>query len=359
MVGLLVLATIGALAARAPQDAIPAFELDPAWPKPLPNNWMFGGAASIAVDSHDHVWVLHRPKTSIAAAAIAAAGKQPAPPVIEFDAEGNVLQAWGGPGAGYSWMEESTAPFPVGSAAEHGIFVDHKDNIWVTGNGHVALKFTRAGKFLLQIGQLWKTGGSNDQTLLGNPTDMDVDPRTDELYVADGYVNHRVIVFDANTGAYKRHWGAYGNTPDDGPIATFDPEEPLPQQFYAVHCVRLASDGLVYVCDRQRDRIQVFSQDGRFVREVLIAQKTATAAGLGGAGFGSVYRIGFSADQNQRYLYVADSSNAKVWILTRNSLQVIGSFDARGLHHLAGADSKGSLYTTGTMSPQRFRLKTP
>ena len=334
----------------------PVFERDMSWPKPLPNNWVLGSVSSVTVDSRDHVWIIHRPQT-VRAEDLEGGRGQVAPPVLEFDPEGNVVQAWGGPGAGYSWMEAGPAYPAGGGAAEHGIFVDHKDNVWVTGNGHVALKFTRAGKFLLQIGELWKTGGSNHRRWLGSPTDLAVDPNTNEVFISDGYLNRRVIVFDAETGAYQRHWGAYGNAPEDGPAMMFEPDRPLPRQFLAAHCVRISNDRLVYVCDRQRNRVQVFRTDGTFVTEVVIAKATPAGRAVGGEGNGSVWRVGFSSDPEQRYLYVADSQTPKMWILTRSDLQVVGSFDTRGLHHLGGADSTGHLYTTGSRRPERLLLK--
>jgi hypothetical protein len=344
------------------QGGVPTFQVDPSWPKPLPNNWVLGQVASVAVDSRDNVWILHRPKT-VPDAEIKA-GKTVAPPAVQFDPQGNVVQAWGGPGAGYSWMEESIADYPRGSPAEHGIFVDFRDNVWVTGNGDVLLKFTRAGKFLMQIGERFKTAGSNDTKLLGNPTDMAVDPATNEVFVSDGYLNRRVIVFDADTGTYKRHWGAYGNRPDDGPAVNYEPDKPLPQQFFVVHCLQLSKDGLVYVCDRQRDRVQVFRKDGTFVKEAVVAKDTPAGAGITlkgplsagvtKVGVGSVFRVGFSADPQQQYLYVA--GNSKIWILRRRDLQVLGSFDVGGSHHMTGADSKGNLYTTGRRSPEKFQF---
>ena len=209
--------------AQAPvqQGEAPSFQVDPLWPKPLPNNWTVGMVAGIAVDSRDHVWIVHRPTG--APAGDIEAGKQIAPPVIEFDPQGNVVQAWGGSGLGYRWFETVDRPYPFGTASEHGIFIDYQDNVWLAGNGHLVLKFTRAGTFLMQIGQLWQTAGSNDTSLLGNPTDVAVDPNTNEVFVADGYVNRRIIVFDADTGAYKPHWGAYGQRPEDGPIETYNP----------------------------------------------------------------------------------------------------------------------------------------
>lgn len=356
---------VAAARAQTQQEGIPTFQFDTGWPRPLPNNWVLGGSASIIVDSRDHVWIIHRFR-SVPAAEIAA-GKKAAPPVVEFDPEGNVVQAWGGPGQGYNWPEENLTDYPRGSPAEHGIHVDYKDNVWVTGNGDVVLKFTRAGKLLMQIGEFFKNGGSNDKRLLGNSTDMFVDPKTNELFVSDGYLNRRVIVFDADTGKYKRHWGAYGKKPDDGPAVNYEPDKPLPQQFFIVHCIQLSKDGLVYVCDRQRDRLQIFQRDGKFVKEVVIAKDTPAGAGITmkgplsagvtKAGIGTVYRVGFSADPQQRFLYVGDSSSSKIWILRRSDLAVLGSFEARGIHHMAGADSKGNLYTTGSRTPQRFLFK--
>jgi DNA-binding beta-propeller fold protein YncE len=359
--------------AQAPTqpELAPVFQLDRSWPKPLPNSWALGFVASVAVDSKDHVWILHRPKQidDALAADVAAGRKKLPPPVIEFDPQGNVVQSWGGPGPGYSWMEgipqcppgpvvPGCKPFPVGSQAEHGIFVDHKDNVWVTGNGHVALKFTRAGKFLLQIGELGKTAGSNDTRFLGNPTDLAVYPKTNEVFIVDGYVNRRIIVFDADTGAYKRHWGAYGKRPDDGPTENYQPDKPIPQQFFASHGLGISKDGRVYVADRHRNRVQVFETDGTFVKEVFIARDSLAGYGLGAnLGNGSTWRAGFSADPEQRYLYVPDSPNSQIWILRRSDLEILGSTYSRGNHHMAGADSKGNLYTTGSRSPRRLLFK--
>ena len=348
------------LGAQAQPGDVPTFQRDASWPKPLPNNWVIGNVPSLTVDSRDHVWILHRP-TTVSSDELGA-GQEVAPPVIEFDPEGNVVQAWGGPSADYDWMAESTADYPRGSPAEHGIFVDHEDHVWVTGNGDVVLKFTRTGEFLMQIGEHFETGGSNDTRLLGNPSDIAVHPETNELFVGDGYLNRRVIVFDATTGAYKRHWGAYGERPDDGPAVNYEPDQPLPRQFFVVHGLQLSRDGRVYVCDRQRDRVQVFELDGTFVDEVVIAKDTPAGAGITlkgplsqgitRAGVGSAFRVGFSADPEQHYLYVA--GGGKIWILRRSDLQLLGSFDAGGTHHMAGADSKGNLYITGSGWPERF-----
>ena len=368
----------------------PRFELDPSWPKPLPDgqSWpeLQRAATSVAVDSHDHVWILQVPSP---AARLAEAAGTAVPRLFEFDAAGNILQAWGGPSDGYQWMEapDPLPLWPGGTPGEHGMFVDHEDNVWVTGNGHVALKFSHDGTFLLQIGEQGKTNGSNDRRLLGNPCELTVDPATNEVYIADGYLNRRVIVFDAETGAYKRHWGAYGERPTDLPLLTdqdgliADPAEfyfpagPPQPQWLAVHCVRVSKDGLVYVCDRSRNRIQVLRRDGTFLSELYVAPDTPvdlgfvtgarrvnrsalTASEEGGpqaAGFGAPSTIGFSRDPEQRYLYIGDNQNAKIWIFRRRDLQLLGSFPTKtGANHYLTVDSEGNIYNSGL---QKFVFK--
>jgi sugar lactone lactonase YvrE len=310
---------------------IPSFEVDAAWPKPLPNNWAVGPVSGIATDARDHIWIIHRGDP------VKQAGGMPAPPVIEFDAAGSVVQTWGGAGDGYEWPQQV-----------HGITVDAKDRVWVSGNGerdtHI-LAFSRAGKFLSQIGRPGQSGGSHITAHVSQATQTRVDPRANEIYVSDGETNrnHRVIVFDSETGAYKRHWGAYGGKPDDAAAAAkADPAAP-PRQFgNAVHCLRLDRDGLVYVCDRSNSRFQIFRKDGRFQREVFVPKPSAG---------GTVADIDFSPDQT--FLYVADGANQKVWILRRDQLRIVGSFGERGtgagqfattLHDLT-VDSRGNVYT--------------
>ena len=351
---------------------IPTYQVDPMWPKPLPNHWLVGAIAGVAVDASDHVWITHRPSTL-----------QPnetrsfwraAPPVLEFDQEGHLVSSWGGPGAGYEWPQ-----------LEHGIHVDDRDNVWLGGGGDKdaqILKFTRQGRFLMQIGRQGKNEGSNDTRNLGGAANMVVDRAANELYVADGYVNHRIIVFDTETGAYKRHWGAYGKKPDDsyfqqsgerlpspfsGAVqnenkpSQYDPNGPPPPQFRIVHAVRIANDGLVYVCDRTNDRLQVFHKDGTFVREKFIAKDTF--------GSGSVWDVGFSPDPEQTFLIVPDGTNQQVYVLERKSLEVVGTFGGAGhwagqfygAHNLA-VDSKGNLYITETYEGkrvQKFTLMAP
>jgi hypothetical protein len=324
----------------------PTFEVDPAWPKPLPDGWAVGPVSGITADARDHIMIVQR------AEPIREAGGRPAPPVLEFDPDGKVIKSWGGPGAGFDWPEQV-----------HGITIDYKDRVWISGNGskdaHV-VSFTRDGKFLRQIGRAGMSGGSNDTANLGHATQMRVDPQNDELFVSDGENgNHRVIVFDSNTGAYRRHWGAYGARPDDAAAAgRFSAASPPPRQFgSAVHCLRIARDGLVYACDRSNNRFQIFRKDGSFVKEVFIAKETSGA---------TVWDIDFSPDQ--RFMYVADGTNQKVWILQRDTQQVLGSFGGPGkatgqfatsLHDIV-VDSKGNLYTGEAATGgrvQKFRVK--
>ena len=212
--------------AAAPGDSAttgaPQFEVDPSWPMQLPNRWTLGQVSGIATDSQDNVWIIQRPR-SLTEHEMGAAQNPPwhdccvpAPSVIAFGPAGEVIQAWGGPSVDQEtgeWVEPEDWP-----ANEHGIFVDYQDNVWIAGNGmsdHVVLKFTPEGERLLRIGEWQTTMGSNDPQTLGRPADITVDPETHEVYIADGYLNRRVIVFDADTGEYKRHWGAFGNVPDD------------------------------------------------------------------------------------------------------------------------------------------------
>jgi len=348
-------AAVAAAGVEAPQ-----FEVDPLWPKPLPNHWVIGSAVGVSVDSQDHIWIVHR-TTSFERMELYAAEKPPAaeccypaPPVLEFDEEGNLIGHWGGPGAGYDWPDSN-----------HGITVDYKGNVWIGGNSrgpdpkgyhdNMVLKFTQSGKFLMQIGHPNKSQGSNDTENLKGPAKLFVDKASDELYVADGYGNHRVIVYDAETGKYKRHWGAYGKKPDDTNLGPYNPDAPPAQQFRnPVHCAELSNDGLLYVCDRPNDRIQVFKKDGTFVKEAFVATKTL--------GDGSVWDIAFSKDPQQTYIFLADGSNEKVYVLLRDTLEILTSFGDGGRQpgqfyavHSIAADSKGNLFTTETYRGQRVQ----
>ena len=335
------------------------FQVDPFWPKPLPNNWILGEVSGVAIDANDHVWIVHRPK-SLTDREIGASQKPPtseccipAPSVIEFDPKGNVLQAWGNKDTTQRWFD-----------SEHGIFVDDEGNVWIGGNSasdQVVLKFSQDGKLLLRIGEWGVTKGSNDTMHLGKPADIAVDTFADEVYIADGYGNRRVIVFDSKTGKYKRHWGAYGGPTNDSEPPPYNPNE-KPARYFRnpVHAVRLSMDNLVYTADRRNNRIQVFRKDGTFVREAFIALQTLW--------WGSVWDIELSPDANQTYMYIADGMNMKVWILNRSTLKVVGSFGNGGRNagqfgwvHNVAMDSKGNLYTTEVrpgMSIKKFKPTT-
>jgi DNA-binding beta-propeller fold protein YncE len=351
----------------------PMFEVDPMWPKPMPNHWVIGMTIGVSVDAEDNVWIIHRggslePKEKYGDTNPPGAECcSTAPPVLEFDKAGNLIGHWGGPGEGYDWP-----------TSNHGITVDYKGNVWIGGNGagprqaapanadsetagvsryadNQILKFTKDGKFLMQIGHPYKSKGSNDTENLKGAAKMFIDPKTNELYVADGYGNHRVIVFDADTGKYKRHWGAYGHTPDDTDLGKYDPDAPIAQQFRnPVHCAQLADDNLLYVCDRVNDRIQVFKPDGTFVKEQIIEKRTL--------GDGSVWDIAFSRDPAQKYIYLSDGANEKIHILLRDTLQEVANFGDGGRQpgqfyavHSIATDSKGNIYTAETYRGQRVQ----
>jgi DNA-binding beta-propeller fold protein YncE len=353
------LAVVAALVLAMPAVAAdpPKFRVDPFWPKPLPHNWIIGQVGGVAVDAQDHVWIIHRPR--LLTPAEAGAAQTPprstccvaAPPVIEFDSAGNVLQAWGGPGPGYDWPRH-----------EHGIYVDPKGFVWIGGNldgDGAILKFTRDGKFVLQIGHAGPSKGSNDPTQLDKPAGFSVDPATNEIFVADGYGNRRVIVFDAATGAFKRLWGAYGHPPSDAKTPPYDPKAPPSPQFgNPVHCAVLARDGLLYVCDRINDRIQVFRTDGTFVTEWFYARNTL--------GNGSVWDLALWPDAHQTWLLNADGENNEVRILRRSDGAVVGSFGRQGrwagefhwVHNIA-VDSKGNVYTGEVDTGERIQKFRP
>jgi DNA-binding beta-propeller fold protein YncE len=399
-----------ASAQRAAGVEAPMFEVDPLWPKPLPNDWVLGQTIGVAVDADDHVWIVHRGDASLNIMTEAANSTGPtwtitsdqpwialpgasrggtgtgtlafslgnttpetpatghltvtvtgpsrlneppavcckgAPPVLRFDREGNLVGSWGGPGAGYEWPQ-----------ANHGITVDHKGNVWIGGNDPrdaQVLKFTRDGKFLLQVGHPGRNSGSHDTQNFWRAAKVFVDPTRNEAYVADGYGNKRVAVIDADTGAFKRYWGAYGNKPDDANLGPFDPDAPPARQFRnPVHCAELSNDGLLYVCDRTNNRIQVFQRDGTFVKEVFIARRTR--------GDGSVWDLAFSRDPGQTYLYVADGRNERVYIVLRDTLEVLTSFGDGGRQpgqffgvHSIATDSRGNVYTTETYEGKRLQ----
>ncbi len=333
----------------------PMFEVDPLWPKPLPNHWILGSTIGVGVDSRDHVYIVHRGLPTLDERTEAGAAADPptgecclaAPPILEFDPEGNLVNSWGGPGEGYTWP-----------ASNHGITIDPMDNVWIGGNGqgdsHV-LKFARDGRFLMQIGIPGRETDSNARDHFGRVAKIAFDAAANEAYLADGYRNKRVAVIDMNTGELKRFWGAYGNVPKDTMLGQYDPDAPLAQQFRnPVHCAEPTADGLVYVCDRPNDRIQVFQKDGTFVKEVRIAPRTL--------GDGSVWDIAFSRDPEQRFLYLADGKNMKIYIIQRESLEILTSFGDGGRQpgqffavHSIATDSRGNIYTTETYEGKRVQ----
>jgi DNA-binding beta-propeller fold protein YncE len=349
------------------QDGVeaPRFEVDPFWPQPLPNNWVLGQAIGVWVDDRDLVWIIHRGSASLANNEKALEMKTGeccagAPPVLAFDASGALVHSWGGPGPGYDWP-----------TSNHGIFVDHLGNVWIGGNGagdsHI-VKFTRDGKFLQQFGrpdarvtgknadgQPTYAGASADPASFGRVAKVTVDPKANEAYVADGYLNKRVAVLDAATGDMKRYWGAYGDAPDDADLGPYDPDAPPARQFRTpVHCADLSADGLLYVCDRVNDRLQVFRPDGTFVKEKFLARRTRAS--------GSVWDVAFSKDPAQTYLYVADGMNNRIYVLERDSLELLTSFGTGGRQagqfygvHSIAVDSQGNIYTTETWEGKRLQ----
>jgi hypothetical protein len=433
----MILIVAGVAMAGGRRDKAPKFKVDPFWPKPLPFNWQIGQVPGIAVDKDDNIWIVHRPRSfeSDEAGATDAittcvdeetmeefpcdalgnprpAGPlsgccYPAPSVLQFDKEGNLLRAWGGPDLGFmdpAWMwpmNRCIEPLCEWPNSEHGLYVDHNMNVWLGGQGgRSVLKFAADGTFLLQIGDRIPPeadsndadGGRNGTPLLGQPADLEVDPGPntpsgkDELYIADGYTNHRVIVVDAETGMYLRHWGAYGQNPvdDDGsdamgpnadPAPGTDPEFDAPPHFRnPVHAVRITKDGLVYVADRANNRIQVFDK-WTVGKPCDLTEVSPDKCGFLGEFFverdtlgpGSTWDLDVSPDKKQKFLYNADGSNQHVWTLRRRNGRILGNFGRNGryagqfhwVHNLA-VDSKGNMYTTEVDTAkrvQKFNIK--
>jgi DNA-binding beta-propeller fold protein YncE len=349
----------------------PTFKVDPNWPQEMPNHWIMGAVTGVFVDSKQHVWVTHLPETLTEEELYeepwkVGTGPEPgkpkpvqlgtcckaAPPVLEFDQQGKLVQGWG---------QGSFTDFSDWPREPHGIFVDHQDNVWVGSyNRHRVMKFTRDGKLLLTLGEYEKTGGSADTHLLGGPSGIWVDPASNEVFISDGYRNRRVIVFDI-TGKYLRHWGAYGKVPDD--TTKFDPKSmmsgELPSQFSTPHGITGSKDGKIYVADRRGNRVQVFDHQGKFIAEKVIAPATLSS--------GSAFVPVLSPDPQQTWLYVADGTNHKVWILRRSDLEIVGDFGRGGRQlgqflrpHGMSIDSQGNLYvgeaSTGRRV-QRFLLQ--
>jgi len=331
----------------------PQFNVDPTWPA-IPNNWVLGEVTSISVDRNDNIWVLHVPQ-SVPEAQRANA----APPVLQFDAAGKLLKSWGGPGSGAQWL-----------GREHGIFVDANDFVWIGGRAgwprattpgvsdDMLMKFTMAGKLVMQIGRSGQSTGNLDTENVHQATDVFVDTQAREVYAADGYGNKRVIVFDSETGKFKRMWGAFGNPPPP----TFAPNAPAPQpqttldgppEFGLPHAIKVSRDGVVYVADRINNRIQMFTREGKFLKQVRVTNEGSDVVPVP-AGFA------FSPDANQQFLYVVDSGPMRVVIFDRQTMTQIGVVGMRGknagefdiVHHMA-VDSKGNLYTAEIVNNRR------
>jgi NHL repeat len=342
------------------RHVLPVFEVDPHFPV-LPERMVLGGVGGATADSHGNVWVFHRPHTLEEDNALLN-GYLPGPPVLQFSPNGRYIQGWGGPSKDgqYTWFNRGglfSAHVECQSctterrrngdgrpgSGEHGIFVDARDNVWLTGNGAgdgQILKFTKDGKFLLQIGKGGVQPDSNNTTQLSRPAAVAV--HGNEVFVADGYGNRRVIVFDADTGAYKRHWGAYGDKPDDKVSNARQTIGAAARQFNTPHGITVSNDGIVYVADRAHNRVQSFRLDGTFLKEGFNKRDSR--------GTGTAFGVSLSADPQQRFLYVADGSNDRIAILDRASLEEIGQIGRPGrgagefFHiHSLGVDPSGNL----------------
>jgi hypothetical protein len=337
-----------------------SYQVDVSWPKVLPKKWMLANATGLAIDKDDHVWVLNRPRQlALDDAGSAVPPPQgpygdccfPAPSLVEFDSEGNVLNSWGGP--------NHIADWPI---LEQGLFIDGQGNFWIGGDFHgnmnnltapidkpdekrwdrQILKFSPDGKKLLAIGHPSSAPTNNQDTMiLGGPTAMFVDDAANEVYIADGYLNRRVVVYDSNTGAFKRGWGANGV-----PLSQISNGKASGKQFSGVVAsIDISRDGLVYVGDREGNRTQVFTKEGKFVKEFLIRPKTL--------GLGSVWSTALSRDAAQKYLYVADGENGVIHVLNREDGAEVATIGHKGryagqFHDIdrIALDSKGNLYVT-------------
>ncbi len=322
-----------------PAGGVPRFRVDQDWPQ-VPAQWRLGDVSSIAIDAQDNAWLLHRPRTLSPDEA-----EMAAPAVLGFDSEGNFLDAWGGAGDGYEWPQR-----------EHGLHIDHQGFVWLGGNNCPArnlpglepvaddqvLKFTLEGEFVMQLGRSNASGGNSDSDNLHEPADAVVHAPTNELFVADGYGNHRVIVFDADTGVFKRMWGAFGDVPKDEdhcPNISLDsvPDGPGPQQFSVVHAIRVSNDGMVYVADRENRRVQVFTLEGEYIDQIV----------RGDVPFAR--NLALSPDPEQRFLYVGGGSG--IMVLDRHKLEVLTTIEGDGVigpGHQIQADSQGNLYIAAT-----------
>jgi hypothetical protein len=368
----------------------PRFKLNNDWPKALPNNWQIGPLTGIYGDSHGLIWTVnqsnHLGDYDLAQDYATGDCCVMAPQVIAFDMKGNVVKSWSVSVPPPAPARDPNAPLgqfqaPVMAGAKtyptkcdgfkclmnvHSIYVDSKDNVWIVGNGrgdsHI-LKFDYNGKFLLQIGGDTTKGccGNQDGNNLGagsqgGGTGIAYWPATNEVFVTDGYVNRRVVVYDADTGKFKRMWGAYGKPPvastldAKGNMVSPEPKRvfdgPGAESWSTVHGVSITPDGVVWIADRVGNRLQQFKIDGTFIREAFVSRKSTN-------GTGTVYGFSFSKDPDMKYVYVADGGNKKVHILDRQTLQEVGSFGGCAGQmagcfnhvHVSATDIAGNVYT--------------
>ncbi len=362
---------------------VPKFEVDALWPKPLPNHWVIGQTIGVSADPHDNVWIIHRPGSLEAKESYSTRGEADcctaAPDVLEFNEAGDLIRHWG-KAEGHDWP-----------SSNHGITVDKEGNVWLGANGggqpgpppgsaeqfarrpgapagsaaegggaprnttyhdSFILKFTEDGKFLGEIGHANGSKGSLDTDNVKGVAQIRIIPQTNELLLADGYGNHRVSVWDPQTLKFKRMWGAYGKAPSDDPIPHYNPNSP--QFGNPVHCAEPTEDGYIYVCDRTNDRIQIFKDDGTYVKQIVLEPNTK--------GDGSAWEIAFSRDPQQKYMYVSDGSNEKIHVFDRASLKELYWFGGGGRTpgefyavHSIVTDSHGNIFTTETYRGQRVQ----
>ena len=340
--------------ARAADSDVPRFVVDPYWPKPLPDRWVTGAVGGVCVDREDHVFGVNRSDLTTMEQKV---GKEPAPAVIEYDSDGNLVNAWGDP--------------KVMPKSIHGCFVDGQDNLWIGGSADgIVQKWSHDGKqLMLQIGRrgvcdnadekCGEPGANKSPLLLNEPADIAVDSGNGDVYIADGYGNHRVVVFDAH-GKFLRQWGEAGT--DRGLFALIGGGHP--------HCAVFDRDGLLYVCDRGNDRIEVFDKTGDLKRVIEVKPGTAYSPAPDGSpgrkAVGSALDVAFSADPEQTYIYVVDAGNEVLWILDRRSGRILGGFGSAGhnageftLLHMIAVDSKGALYTSETVDGRRLQKFVP
>jgi sugar lactone lactonase YvrE len=364
------------------------YRVDPYWPKPLPNKWIMQQVPTLAVDKDDHIWVLNRSR-QIMPDETGASTTPPrtdcciaGPGVMEFDTQGNFLKGWGGKGFG----GPETLP---GQTIE----VDKKGNVWLSGmaRGDGLSKYSSDGKLLWDFGHRGPapTPGqaatplkdNNQQTdiLYSGMAGFELDDDAHEIYIAEGEtMNKRILVYDMDTGVFKRGWGGHGmplSEISNDPVPPYDTTGPPPdiKELAILHCIHISHDGLVYVCERGSDRVQVFTKQGKFVTQFFVHPSTpARGPECGGPGSlkfgpcGTILNLAFSPAPEQRYVFIADAANDKVWIVNRKEGTTVGSFGDNGrmagqFHFIDGiaSDSHGNIYTGEVETGKRIQKFVP